>query len=415
MAKEGILANLQRQIDALTAYFQAGCKQPGALLLGLEVEHFVTRLDGTPVEYDRIKYSISSLQRAGDDPIYEEGIYLGYRTALYSMTLCAGCQLKISVSPRSSVRELMMIYESCYTRLCAALAVNDLRAYTLGSHPTRRGDQLQMIPLNRYRILDRYLKNTGGHGGVLLRATASTRVSISYTDEADFVRKFRVASLITPLLALLTDNAPVYEGTPNERYSVRTRIRSDTDPDRFGIFPGLMKDSFGFEPYAGYLLQKPLVVARHGARIVGVGRKSAFEVYPSVLGNSDMEQILSMFFFDVRVGQQIVLCAADSLPPRYVAAYTQLLKTIFSSPAIQEGVLRRYSGVDEDQIEAAKLGVCCNGYHAQVYGRAAAGEISWLMAQAKSHAAAPEERRMLEPLCDLAGRHRTLRQAARRE
>ena len=50
MAKEGILANLQRQIDALTAYFQAGCKQPGALLLGLEVEHFVTRLDGTPVE-----------------------------------------------------------------------------------------------------------------------------------------------------------------------------------------------------------------------------------------------------------------------------------------------------------------------------------------------------------------------------
>ena len=31
MAKEGILANLQRQIDALTAYFQAGCKQPGAL------------------------------------------------------------------------------------------------------------------------------------------------------------------------------------------------------------------------------------------------------------------------------------------------------------------------------------------------------------------------------------------------
>ena len=98
-----------------------------------------------------------------------------------------------------------------------------------------------------------------------------------------------------------------------------------------------------------------------------------------------------------------------------MAAYTQLLKTIFSSPAIQEGVLRRYSGVDEDQIEAAKLGVCCNGYHAQVYGRAAAGEISWLMAQAKSHAAAPEERRMLEPLCDLAGRHRTLRQAARRE
>lgn len=51
-------------------------------------------------------------------------------------------------------------------------------------------------------------------------------------------------------------------------------------------------------------------------------------------------------------------------------------------------------GANSAQIEAAKVGICCNGYQAQVYGRAAAGEVSWLLAQAKSHAAAPDDRRL---------------------
>ena len=78
--------------------------------------------------------------------------------------------------------------------------------------------------------------------------------------------------------------------------------------------------------------------------------------------------------------------------------------------AAQEGILRRYAGANSAQIEAAKVGICCNGYQAQVYGRAAAGEVSWLLAQAKSHAAAPDDRRLLEPLAELAAKKRTPRE-----
>lgn len=407
------MANLQRQIESMTAFYQKSCRGSGALVLGLNTEHFVMNLDGTPIEYEQLKPVISSLQGAHDEPLYEEGVYLGHRNSLFAIKICPGCQVAISVAPRSSVRELMTIYESCYTRLCAALAENGLQAKTIGINPARQTEKLPLLPTTRCMTLDRYLKNTGSTGGELLRASASTRISVSYTDEADFVRKYRVASLITPLLAILTDNAPLYHGTTNTRCSVRTYLASDADPDRCGTLPGLMKSSFGFTACAELLLQKPLVVARHGTRIVGVGRKSAFEVYSSFLGQNDIEQILSMFFFDVHPGRQITLCAADSLPPRFAAAYAQLIKTIFSSPAIQESVLRRYKDVDKEQIDAAKLGICRSGYQAQVYGRSAAGEVDWLMAQAKSHAAAPEERRMLEPLCSLAARHKSLRQTAR--
>ena len=40
----------------------------------------------------------------------------------------------------------------------------------------------------------------------------------------DFVRKMRVASLLTPFFALLCDNAPIYQGSRNSMCSVRTRI-----------------------------------------------------------------------------------------------------------------------------------------------------------------------------------------------
>lgn len=214
-----------------------------------------------------------------------------------------------------------------------------------------------------------------------------------------------------PLLALLTDNVPLYQGESNHNYSIHTHIWNNVDPDRCGIYPNVMDSNFGFESYAAYILQQPLVVARHGARIVGVGRKSAFEVYPSFLGHGDIEQILSMFYYDVCLNHNgIELRTADSLAPRYAASYAQLIKTLFSSHAAQEGILRRYAGANSAQIEAAKVGICCNGYQAQVYGRAAAGEVSWLLAQAKSHAAAPDDRRLLEPLAELAAKKRTPRE-----
>lgn len=404
------MANLQRQIDALVAYFQDSCARTGTLPVTLDIEHFVTRLDGTPVDYAQLAQVIYSMQ-GNDEPLQEDNLYLGFRCSSYSLTIRAGCQILIALAPYPTVLQAMTVYERCFTRLCNALAANNLYARTVGIHPSRRAELLPLVPQSCYMIMDRYFRNTGNQGGVMLRATASTCVTIRYTSETDFIRKFRVACLITPLLALLTDNVPLYQGAPNHNYSIHTHIWNNVDPDRCGIYPNVMDAKFGFESYASHILQQPLVVARHGTRVVGVGRKSAFEVYSSILGHGDIEHILSMFFYDVRLcNGGIELRIADSLAPRYAASYAQLIKTLFASNAAQDGILRRYAGANTDQIEAAKVGVCCNGYQAQVYGRAAAGEVSWLLAQAKSHAAAPDERRLLEPLSELASRKRTPRE-----
>ena len=61
------MANLQKQIDALTAYFRADCARPGVLPIALTIEHFITRLDGTPVDYAQVAQVIYSMQ-GHDEP-----------------------------------------------------------------------------------------------------------------------------------------------------------------------------------------------------------------------------------------------------------------------------------------------------------------------------------------------------------
>ena len=141
----------------------------------------------------------------------------------------------------------MAVYEGCFTRLCNALAANNMYARTVGVHPSRRAELLPLVPQSGYMIMDRYFRNTGNQGGVMLRATASTRVTIRYTSEADFVRKFRVACLITPLLALLTDNVPLYQGESNHNYSIHTHIWNNVDPDRCGIYPNVMDSNLALK------------------------------------------------------------------------------------------------------------------------------------------------------------------------
>lgn len=404
------MSYLAAQKQEMVRYFRQGCKPEGKLTLGLEVEHFVTHADGRPVSFEEIQAVMQELQGSGDTPVYIDGLYMGYSNALYGISLEPACQLEISIVPCTEIADMLTIYEAFDTALSLVLAGHSMQAHTVGYHPTRRSGNLPLIPKRRYQAMDRYFRQSGNCGSQMMRATASTQLSIDYYSERDFVQKYRAACLLGPLLALLTDNAPIYQGEPNKAYSVRSMIWQDVDPDRCGVPPMLMEEDFGFERYAAYILRKPLIVARRDGQTLDVGDRSAAELYGQQLADSDIEHILSMFFFDVRLKNYIEIRVADSMPPRYIAAYAQLIKAVFSSPAAQEGVLRRYAGAAAADIGAAYRAICAHGYTAEVYGRPVTMELAWLLAQAKSRIPSPDERRLLEPFTALLASKKTIRE-----
>lgn len=404
------MAKADQQKQDLVAYFNAGCKAEGKLRLGLEVEHFITHAGGEPVSFHEIQNVMQQLQRKTDNPVIIDGAYMGFTTPLYGVSLEPACQLEISIVPKENVLEMMDIYKAFYLQLSMALAARGLRAWTVSYHPTRRAEELPLIPKQRYEAMDRYFKQTGSCGIQMMRATASTQLSVDYFSEQDFVQKMRAACLLTPLLMLLCDNAPVYQGTRNHMYSVRTHVWQDVDPERCGVPPKLMDPDFGFESYAETILSRPLIVAYHDGHNKAVGRKTARDVYGAHLKKEEIEHILSMVFYDVRLKSYVEIRGADCMPPQYIQGYAQLIRSIFNSRAALQNVLRHFAGATTVDIANAKLAVCKDGFNAWVYGKPIGGELAWLLMQARSRTPLQEERAMLEPLAELVAQKKTIRE-----
>jgi len=258
--------------------------------------------------------------------------------------------------------------------------------------------------------MDAYLREKGACSVQMMRATAATRVSIDYQDETDFVRKMRAASLLTPFFALLSDNAPVYQASRNSSYCIRTRLWQDVDRDRCGVTPHLMDADFGYARYAENVLTKPQITALRLGRVRAAGGKIAPELYAGHVSRQETAQILSNFFYDVRLKSRIELRAADSMPPRYIAAYAQLVKSVFGSPAALQNVLRHYAGITTLDITTAKLAVCKDGFNALAYGKPISSELTWLLMQARSRTPSQEERALLDPFMQLLTTRKTIRE-----
>ena len=379
------MPKLDEQIKTLAGYFAADCEPDGKLTLQLEVEHFLTRSDGQPPAFADVQAALRDLQQQTDAPIITDGEYFGFSGPVLTATLGPACQLRISLAPLRDVQDIMDLYNRFYLQLGLALAAHGLRAWTAGCHPTCHAEDLPLVPRTRDEAMDDQ-------------------------DETDFVRKMRAASLLTPFFALLSDNAPVYQASRNSSYCIRTRLWQDVDRDRCGVTPHLMDADFGYARYAENVLTKPQITALRLGRVRAAGGKTVPELYAGHVSRQETAQILSNFFYDVRLKSRIELRAADSMPPRYIAAYVQLVKSVFGSPAALQNVLRHYAGATTLDITSAKLAVCKDGYNALVYGRPVSGELAWLLMQARSRTPSQEERALLDPFMQLLTTRKTIRE-----
>lgn len=355
------MPKLDEQIKTLAGYFAADCEPDGKLTLQLEVEHFLTRSDGQPPAFADVQAALRDLQQQTDAPIITDGEYFGFSGPALTATLGPACQLRISLAPLRDVQDIMDLYNRFYLQLGLALVAHGLRAWTAGCHPTCHAEELPLVPRTRDEAMDAYLREKGACSVQMMRATAATQMSIDYQDETDFVRKMRAASLLTPFFALLSDNAPVYQASRNSSYCIRTRLWQDVDRDRCGVTPHLMDADFGYARYAENVLTKSQITALRLGRVRAAGGKTAPELYAGHVSRQETAQILSNFFYDVRLKSRIELRAADSMPPRYIAAYVQMVKSVFGSPAALQNVLRHYAGATTLDITSAKLAVCKDG------------------------------------------------------
>lgn len=382
----------QENKQALVAYFTEGAKGDKPLgALGVEVEHFVVTAEGEySVSYAGrsegefgVRDVLAHLADAYPQHTYGlEGDLIGLASDEASITLEPAAQLEISIAPYSSISRILRVYNEFRAKVDPFLAEHGCKLVTSGYHPTARALDLTLIPKQRYRFMNDYFKEIGTRGERMMRASASTQVSVDYQDEADAIRKMRIAQALAPIFASVTDNTAAFEAEPAPRLA-RFALWRNVDNDRCGSVPGLFNEGYSFADYAEWILHTcPIFVTRPsaddptGPNLRAVYGQSAYEAYDEApMTRADIEHVLSMFWPDVRLKNFVEIRPADSLPAPLMAGYAALVKGIFYSQrslqAIEEafGVVEGVWPLTDDSANQALKSIQEDGAEAVVCGK----------------------------------------------
>lgn len=353
----------------LIEYFKRG-ETPKTGRVGIEVEHFVLDAQGKPLNYARL---VPVLEAAA--PFYERvGTEEGHLIALESpealVTLEPGCQLELSFACTDDIAQISGWYEREAGRFRFLLEKEGARLVYSGGLPGVPVDQVERIPKRRYAFMERWFAFAGTRGKEMMKGTASVHVSVDYRDEKDFVRKVRAANILHPLLGFLMSNTRTYEGKPNEDVLLRDAIWNGTDGRRCGTIPHLFDEDFGYQSYADWLLDVPVILVQDRGQFFYEGPltvREAGEKYG--WDDAHIAHYVSMVFPDVRVKQFIEVRSADSVPQPFLEGYAALMKSLFYQDAVLDEVLSWTDRVED--LAGAKEVLRQDGFAAVVYGHRA--------------------------------------------
>lgn len=439
----------------LVEFFQSGCKT--AQGFGIEIEHIVLHKNThLPASYEEENGIAALLERM--KPFYEEAHYDGSHLVALSrgnehITLEPAAQLEISAGPFENLLDAKFAY-ACFRKTLDPL-LDELGLYTpmLGYVPTVPAKTLKLIPKFRYDAMNAFLGAEAYEGVCMMRASSSLQISIDFRDERDAMRKFRVSEKIAPILALMADNSPFYEGKNRHGHMARFALWTRMQQDRCGVVPGSLGSDFGFDDYADYILTRRAILvpyaediaailegdngervaagAAGAASAAGTGEEHTTSPVPAHIPEHDDHWLyagahtfdelyahrsmtddecmhaLSMVFPDTRLKNFVEIRPADALPLSHALGYMALIKSIFYSDDILDVLDRSLAPYGEQDVLDAKQSLIEQGYQGRAYGHGAAFWADKLVALALD-TMTREERIMFEPLRSLVYHRETL-------
>jgi glutamate--cysteine ligase len=264
--------------EQLVEYLVSGTREVDKWKIGTEHEKFGFRLDDLrppPYEGERgIGAMLKGLTRFGWAPVEEKGNVIALTRGDGSITLEPAGQLELSGG------QVDTIHDTCREVTCHLKEVKtvadelQLGFLGMGFQPKWKREDMPWMPKGRYAIMRRYMPLKGNLGLDMMTRTCTVQVNLDVADEADMVKKFRVALALQPVATALFADSPFTEGQPNGYLSYRSHIWTDTDPDRTGMLDFVFEDGFGFERYTDYLLDVPMYFSYRDGRYVDLAGKS---------------------------------------------------------------------------------------------------------------------------------------------
>ncbi len=334
----------------LVAYIASGGKPPADWRIGTEHEKFGFRLsDLRPLDYEGpqgIRAMLEGLQRFGWEPILEAGRPIGLTYKGQAISLEPGGQFELSGAPLPTLHDTCAEVHSHLVQVKAVAEEIGAVFVGVGFQPKWRREDIPVMPKARYDIMRAYMPTRGSLGLDMMLRSCTVQVNLDFADEADMVTKMRVGLALQPIATAIFANSPFTEGRPNGYLSYRSKVWTDTDPDRCGTLPFVFEDGMGFERYVEHALDVPMYFVYRDGRYIDASGQSFRDFLdgrlPALPGErptlSDWDGHLTTLFPEVRLKRYIEMRGADSGP----------WDIICGLPALWVGLL-----YDADTLDAA--------------------------------------------------------------
>ena len=357
--------------------------------LGLEIEHFVVDDQGNQIGFHEISELISQIgQSIGANIVMMDGFPAGYSTDTYAVSLEPACQFEISINPYSSLDQIRDVYND-FTNLWEP--VFESRGYhleTKGNLPSVElgritPDEIPLSPKKRYQYMDQYFQTSGKYGRYMMRASASSQVSVDYRSEEDMVKKVQILQKISPVLMILMENksdpSSALPGVGHKPHLLRIQEWDDLDPDRTGFLPYSLNEDFGYDKMAEVIYHTPLILLTDEGNTSYVAGQSAADLENNQFFDENdlgedrkkhlIEHFMSMGFFHFRVKKYIEIRIADSVPLETALGYVALLKGIVYSQENLDYLDSELKSIDTLQsVQEAVEAIERDGSDALIYG-----------------------------------------------
>lgn len=377
--------------------------------LGLEIEHFVVNDEGVQIGFEEVSGLIEEIAgKISAENIVIDGHVAGYIADDHTVTLEPSCQFEISIAPYPDIESIGRVYDRFIKLWEPVFLERGYHIVTAGNLPSVEAglvdpDDIPLSPKKRYKYMDSHFRETGRFGKYMMRASASTQVSVDYSSEADMVRKLQVLQKLSPLFMILMENKnypdSFLQGNEEKKHLLRIQEWEDLDDARTGFIPGSFDKDFGYKYIAEAVYNTPLILLTENGETSDVGYKTAKELVSEgrisrESGENDIDELdgkektaliehfISMGFFHFRIKKYIEIRVADSVSKDKALGYAAFIKGLIYSKDSLLRLVDKTSKITEEDVYKAIDSIERDGFDAVIYEGRTAGEwascLLWL-------------------------------------
>ena len=363
----------ESQIQSFYNYFKINEKKKESFKLGVEFEHFILCADTCEaIDYygdTGVNNTLYELLKKGWEGKEIDGYLLELKKKDMIITLEPGAQIEVSISPQRKIVNIEKIYLEFLKDIIPILEKKNQKLVTLGYQPITDIGNIPFIPKERYKYMSEYLLNKGKYAHDMMKGTASIQISIDYSSEEDFINKFRLSNLLSPILSMIFDNSPLYKGKLYNKNLLRTNIWNNCDKDRSMVVKNSLDKEFGYRDYAEYILNNPPIIINRDNEYIYTKNKLTRDVFNSnEFNKEEIEHILTMFFPDVRLKGFIEIRMMDSIPYPLNLSSIALIKGIMYSDKNISKLLNLFKDFNNDDVIRIKKDIIENGFDTNILG-----------------------------------------------